>query len=277
MRGRFGEVREASKNVVDGLRDKRSEVTVVGFATNAAVITSAVDVSDQDARQGLKRTIDGLDADGGATNWAAAMDEVYSLDLDLAVMITDGVPTALGNPARDGVYEQEPLAAAATAADRLKRSGTRIVAVGIELQPGADRNLAMITGPDRGKDFYPSESADLLQRLYEIVASACGVSITALPAPEPASFPLLETIVGAFVALLLLMLAGYLLRRRRGGLSRHPSIIRPSPRAIPDPTIYHHDIRLDPPQPGTTQPRPAGRSMSLDFLREQQPPSKDPS
>lgn len=273
MSARFGDVRTATGNVVDALRDKRSEVTVVGFGSGAEVTMSAVDVSDDGARRGLKEAINDLDphgGDGGATNWEAALTAVRPLGLDVVVLVTDGVPTALGNPPRNGVDEQEPLVAAATVADQMKNAGTRIVAVGIDLQPGADQNLAAVTGPARGQDYYPSDTAGLLRNLYEIVASACGVPQAALPRPEPPSFPLAKTITGALVALLLLMLLAYALHRKRGGIGPRVAAVRSTRRHVPDPTIDHQDLRDDPAPATHDRSGPVRRSRSLDFLSGEQ-------
>ena len=291
MHSRFGDVREAARNVVDALRDKRSEVSVIGFGTDAEVVSAAVDVSDQAARRALKDDIDDLDTHiiGGATNWEAALAAVLPLDLDVVVLVTDGEPSVSGIPA--GSITLDPLAAAVVIADRLKTAGTRLVAVGIELGAGAEANLASVTGPQQGQDYFPSDTAGLLRQLYEIVASACGVPLAALPTPEPPTFPLLAAILAALAALLLLTFGGYLLHRRRGGALPRPAGPAPGdvtgdvtsrttagPKgrgSIADPTIDHRGIMPipAPPAPPAPPPPPTRRSRSLDFLRDSGPDS----
>lgn len=289
----FNEVREAAKNVVDALRDKRSEVTVIGFAGDAKVIGAAVNVSDQAARQQLKENIDKLDTVGGlfggGTNWESALVLAESLALDVAVMVTDGEPNQSNSY---GSGSQGPLLDAVLVADRMKSAGARLVVIGIGLAgSGSLANLRRISGPVEGSDYYPSDNASLLRQLYEVVASACGVPVGALPNPEPApaaappvppaaappTFPLAKAILGTLGGLLLLVLVGYLRYRTQGGRVR-PAPIGPQPASskIADPTISHQDVRFrlerpaEPPaQPSTEKPRPtppASRSRSLDFL-----------
>jgi von Willebrand factor type A domain-containing protein len=279
MEPQFGEVRQATKNVVDALRDKRSEVTVIGFASDAKVIRAAVDVSDEAARHELKKDIDELDTVsffGGGTNWESALALAEPLTLDVAVMVTDGQPNVSGSSSPD---PQGSLLAAVAVADRMKTAGTRLVTVGINLaDPESVANLKRITGPIEGSDYYANDTASLLHQLYEIVANACGVPIAALPTPEAPAFPLVKVLLGMLAGLLLLVLLGYLLYRARGGRTQSATAgpqagPRPVPSKIADPTISHEDIRArmeraEPPaQPSTERPRPpAGRSRSLDFL-----------
>jgi hypothetical protein len=90
MNPRFGEVRQETKNVVDALRDKPSEITVIGFAGDARVIRAAVNVSDETARHELKKDIDKLNTIGfvgSGTNWESALALAEPLALDVAVMV----------------------------------------------------------------------------------------------------------------------------------------------------------------------------------------------
>jgi hypothetical protein len=225
MAARFDEVREAARNIVDSLRDKQSEVSVIGFDTNATVVSEAVNVSDDDARHALKDQIDALDAhadDSSATNWEAALIAARALHLDVVILVTDGFPNVYGNPVQDG---PEAVTAAAAAANQLKNDGARIAAVGIDLAQGGEENLRVITGPGRGSDYYITDTAGLLRQLYGIVASSCGVPIAALPQPEPPEFPWVRTILSALAGLTLLTFAAFLFRRGRGAAtgSRAPA------------------------------------------------------
>jgi len=214
MAPRFDDVRTAARNVVDSLRDKKSAVSIIGFGTDAEVISQDVDVSDDDARHELKDQIDALDAhegDASATNWEAALIAARSLHLHVVILMTDGLPNVYGNPAQEG---SEAVTAAATAANQLKSGGTRIAAVGIDLAPGGEGNLRIITGPDRGNDYFVTDTSGLLHQLYVIVARSCDVPITRLPKPEPPDFPWLPTILGALAGLALLTFIAFLLRRR---------------------------------------------------------------
>ncbi|MCP2167104.1 von Willebrand factor type A domain-containing protein [Goodfellowiella coeruleoviolacea] len=268
MNVRFPQVREATKNVVDALRDKSSTVTVVGFGTAAATIRSSVDVSDEDSRHRLKDDIDGLGTASGATNWDAALATAEGRHQDVVVLVTDGMPTVYGDPARDG--PDDPVVVAAATADRLKRAGTRVAAVGIELAPDAEANLRAITGPEPDQDYFVGEQSSLLRTLYEVVASACGVPFEALPKPEPSVFPWSAALTGtAAVAALVTMIAWVLHRRRRP-----PAAVASEPvrRGNTPTAIDHQDLTRKLRDENAAAPR---RSMSLDFLDRQPPNTKD--
>ncbi|MBB5807953.1 hypothetical protein F4560_007721 [Saccharothrix ecbatanensis] len=310
MGSRFGEVREATRNVIDALRDKPSKVTVIGFGTTARIVQSDVDVSDADLRRGLKDDVDRLDtgdSTGGATNWDAALAAAGSHGVDVAVLITDGMPTAYGDPPQEG--PEDPLAVAAGTADRLKAAGTRIVAVGIDLPPGGDANLAAVTGPRAEQDYFTGEQSSLLRRLYDIVASACGVPITALPQPEAGAFPWTPVLAAALAAALAIALIAFLRYRERGPVgvkgrparqrveARQPIDHRDLTRKLRDSATGigatgHDTTGKDISGQGTGGPDtatthgdgdgdsdsgspPAHRSMSLDFLDRTPPTKKD--
>jgi hypothetical protein len=239
MDPRFGEVREAASNVVDALRDKRSEVSIIGFDTDAQVIRSAVDVSDDDSRHGLKDQIEDLSTNDGATNWEAALLAAKGLRLDVAVLVTDGFPNVYGNPAQEG---DNAVPAAIAAANQLKRDHTRVTGVGIDLDQVGARNLASVTGPSAGQDYFVTDTSGLLRQLYGIVASSCGVALAALPRPEPPAFPWGNVLLGALGGLVLLALVAYGLHRRRGGASTRPVPAGASGSAARGGRIDHADL-----------------------------------
>jgi hypothetical protein len=241
MAARFDDVRDAAHNIVDSLRDKKSEVSVIGFGTGADVISSAVDVSDDSARHQLKEQIDGLSAhegDGSATNWEAALIAARELHLDVVILVTDGFPNVYGSPVQEGP-EANAVAAAEAAANQLKKDGARIAAVGIDLAQGGEENLRIITGPGRGDDYYVTDTAGLLRQLYGIVANSCGVPVSALPQPEPPEFPWGRTILSAVAGLALLTFVAFLFRRRRGGA---PAPARTGRTAVGDQRIDHSHL-----------------------------------
>ncbi|QQQ78184.1 VWA domain-containing protein [Saccharothrix sp. 6-C] len=297
MSGRFGEVRQATRNVVDALRDKPSKVTIIGFGTVARTVRSDVDVSDDDSRRQLKDDVDLLEVGegtGSATNWEAALAAAAAHDLDLVVLVTDGVPTAYGDPAQDG--PDTPLAAAVATADRLKSAGTRVVAVGIDLATGADGNLAAVTGPQAEQDYFIGEQSSLLRRLYDIMASACGVPFDALAKPEPAVFPWRNALLAALAVVVAIGLLAFLLYRRRRVPVRVDEPVRPTKADAPSAIDHAHLAQrlrdsgkgVDAPHSGggtgrSSEPGeggddptpPARRSMPLDFLDRKPPTKKD--
>lgn len=260
MDARFDDVREAAGNVVDALRDKPSEVTIIGFGTTAKIVESTVDVSDEDARHQLKDQIGDLAANGGdnsATNWEAALTAAQEPHLDVVVLITDGLPNVYGNPVQEG---PEAVNAAVLAANRLKTGGTRVTAVGIDLDQDGERNLRAITGPALGADYYVTDTGGLLRQLYGIVASSCGVPIARLPQPEPPEFPWLRTILGTLGGLLLIGLAAIVVHRRRVATGRRTAPARAGGAAVTGPTIDHShltkQLRADRSTPPTTKDSP---------------------
>lgn len=278
MGARFGDVREATRNVVDALRDKRSEVTIIGFGTVASALGSPVDVSDEDARHDLKDRIDDLDTGGdvgGATNWEAALTTARPLDLDVVVLITDGEPNAFGNPPQEST--EQALTAAKAVSDQLKTSGTRVVGVGIDLATTGEENLKAVTGPVAGQDHFVSDTSGLLRQLYDIVASSCGVPLTALPTPEPAVFPWQEVLLGALGLLLLVGLIALLRHRGRGRVAPVATAPKSAPPAKPAPVAINHqdlmqEMQEQQQQRVTKQEQPK-RSMSLDFLADKTDPT----
>ncbi|RLK54191.1 vWA domain-containing protein [Actinokineospora cianjurensis] len=201
---RFDAVRTASSNVVDALRDKSSTVAVVGFGSNASIAVEPTDVSDQSARASVKERVSALvpysGYDGG-TNWTAGLTAVLPFKADVAILVTDGMPNEVET--------------AVVVSDQLKAAGTRVVAVGIDIDQSAATNLAAVTGPTLGQDYFAGDTSSLLRTLYTVVANSCGVAITDLPQPEGPPSQLPEILTIALPALLLAALIGYLLYRKR--------------------------------------------------------------
>jgi len=273
MSARFEEVREATSNVIDALRDKPSQVTIVGFGTIARTVRAGVEVSRSDDRHDLKDAIEELDtgdSTGGATNWDAAFSAVEPLALDVVVLITDGMPTAYGNPPLDS--PEQPLAVATATANRLKAAGTRVVAVGIDLRSGADSNLKSITGSQADQDYFTGEQSSLLRRLYDIVASACGVPQEALPRPEPGVIPWNEIGLALLVGLpLLALMAFWLHRRRRGAIGDTPQ--RAEKQRVTAREVDHSALAEQ--MRATKRAPPSRRSIPLDFLDSKSPNTKE--
>jgi len=284
----FGDVKNASQDLVDALRDHPSEVMVAGFGTNASVVHPLTDVSTKPGRTAVKKAIRGLDtfndsSGQGATNWEAALQLAESSEVQIAVILTDGLPNVYGSP----VQQAEPgddsaLTAARKVADRLKRSGTRVVPVGMDLGEGGVENLAAISGPKAGDDYFLTRVNVLRGELYQIAAKSCGVPISALPTPEPPAFPLRNVIIGLVAGVALLVVAGFGINRVRNGVKRPPSTpVSPPPTPVEDrilrvsdltgsvaaPTAPPPEPQADEPEDPISRPPTKPRSMSMDFLR----------
>jgi von Willebrand factor type A domain len=232
-------LKRSASNLIDALRGAPNEVAVVTFGTNALVAVPETNVSAQDDRRQVQNEIDNLsilEDDLGATNWDTALTTVRDVQPDVVVLLTDGQPNAHGKPVIEGSDPVDPehLASAVRAADALKRSGTRIVGLGIGLLPGNVGNLMAVTGPTAGDDFYQTDASGLLDKLYDIASKTCGVPVAALPQPEPGTFPLIPVIGAGVVAVVAAVGGGMLLSRRRSGTTVGSA---PAPRPLPDPTI----------------------------------------
>lgn len=234
----FDSVKQSASDLIDALRGARNEVAVVTFGTDAAVAVSATNVGADDARRHVKEQVDDLtllEGNLGGTNWDAALITIHGLHPDVVILLTDGQPTAHGQPATggSGPLDPEHLASAVREADALKSSGTRIVGLGMGLLPDNVSNLVAVTGPTDGDDFYQTDASGLLNKLYDVASKACGVPVIALPQPEPGTFPLMSVIGVGVVAVLATVIGGLLLSRHRSGTA---ALATPAAGAQPDPT-----------------------------------------
>jgi von Willebrand factor type A domain len=280
MRAVAGPLREASKDLVDSLRGSSSEVTVIGFASDAWTVAQAADVKDEDAREALKDKLNDVKVVDGATNWQQALVAAEAARAQLVVMVTDGYPNAIGSPpVQDNVGSLEP---AGVVADRLRRNGTRIVVIAMGQGAADPANLARISGPVAGDDYYVADAGLLLRQLYDISSKACGIPVQALPQPIPDPFPWRNVLLAVAGVLALLIGAGMLAARRARGFAPRPTGQPVRATKPADPTIHRDEIerelertrarhRAEPAEPAEPAPTVGRddvgrRSMSLDFL-----------
>jgi hypothetical protein len=275
-----GPLRKASKNLVDSLRGSSSEVTVIGFASDAWTIAAAADVKNDTSRQALKRELGDLDVVNGATNWQQALRAAEAARAQLVVMVTDGYPNAIGSPPVQN--DSGSLEPAGAVADRMRENGTRIVVIAMAQGAVAPTNLARISGPVAGDDYYVADANLLLRQLYDISSKACGIPVAALPKPIPDPFPWRKVLLGSAAALILLIGAGGIAARRARRSAPSPRIRPAAPAKAADRTIQREEIERelgrtrtshptrpdDPAEPGppTKGSNVRQGSMSLDFL-----------
>jgi len=278
MRGVADPLREASKDLIDSLRGSSSKVTVIGFASDAWTVAESADTKDEDAREALKDELDDVEVVEGATNWEQALRAAQAAKAQLVVMVTDGYPNAVGSPpVQDNVGALEP---AGVVADRLRKNGTRIVVIAMGQGAADPANLARISGPVAGDDYYLADADLLLRQLYDISSKACGIPVAALPQPIPDPFPWRNVLLAVAVVLALLLGAGMLAARRARSFAPRPTGRQATKPA--DRTIQRKQIELElertrarrPAEPAEpAEPAPTAgrddvgrRSMSLDFL-----------
>ncbi|MDQ7908202.1 hypothetical protein RB614_27120 [Phytohabitans sp. ZYX-F-186] len=208
-------VRGAADAFVDALRGTPSRAALFTFSTDSPAVDAGPNsglmpvASTVDARAFRARYAGWTDATaGGLTNWDRALGAVAAANenpdpaerFDLAVLLTDGNPTAhgpqdAGYPPPAGHTRFREIGAAVASANRLKSQGTRIVAVGVGagLDEGADRNLRAISGRT-GYDGGGIQRADHLrlesyaaagEALRDLVLSACARSVSVVKRVVP--------------------------------------------------------------------------------------------
>jgi hypothetical protein len=225
------QLRSASSDLVDALRGTDNRVALVAFGNQARVEAPLTDVGDDSGRAQVKKRIQKLSAGGlilagplgGGTNWEAGLREAATLRPDLVVLISDGEPNAsdtqpTGGPGAAPAYAANPaLGAAVNVADGMRANGVRVVAVGVGFTASSVANLAAVSGPVLGDDYFTTDADALLRQLYEVASRACGIPVAALPQPLGGSFPLKRVVIAALAGLLLVVGAGVALSRRRAG------------------------------------------------------------
>ncbi|MCL9798327.1 vWA domain-containing protein, partial [Frankia sp. AgKG'84/4] len=246
------QLRSAAKDLVDALRGGQNVVSVVTFSGSSRVRVPPTDVSRDADRAQVKREIGKLKVDGlfssGGTNWQAGLETAAGLSPHLVILISDGEPTmgtpSAGPTAATGRYaSNQPLGAAVEVANRLRDSAVRIVAVGIGSKASTVPNLAEISGPRAGDDYFTTDSSHLLRELYQIVSRACGIPVGALPGPQGNSFPLAKTLIAGLLGLVLLVGVGMLVGRSRSRpAAPHAPRSRRASAPIPDRTIDHRQL-----------------------------------
>jgi len=223
----------------------------------------------------------------GGTNWEFALETAATLQPDVVLLLTDGQPTAHGDPySSAGVVDDrtDPSAAvtaAVLAADSMRVNGVRLVGLGIGLTSNFISNLAEVTGPTPDDDYYEtgSDASGLLSRLYDVASKSCGIPVAALPQPEGGNVPVAAIVAGIVGLLLLAVLGGYLLSRRKSAAVA--TTMKSS--KLPDPTIkrtYVPPRSLLQETPLERPPSPPVRTtrhLSKARLRPEDPPLEDRS
>ena len=244
------EVKKSASDLVDALRGAPNEVAVVTFGSASSIAVPLLDVGNDGERARLKDMVNDvglLPGDGGGTNWEEALRTAASLDPGIVLFLTDGEPTVYGGP-NTGYYGGggDSLTPAVQVADGMRSSGTRIVGVGMGLQQSSVPNLVQVTGPVVGDDYYETgiDADGLLDKLYDIASKTCGIPVAALPQPEGGHFPVVPAVITALGTVLLAVIGGYLMSRRRSTCELGPvnRSVRKKPEPLKDPTIRMADV-----------------------------------
>jgi hypothetical protein len=147
-------------------------VRTTPFTASTTVAKAAVDAAEK----------------GGGTNWQAALEAARGLfdprsdHENLVVFASDGNPNYIGTPPH-ATTSAAALSAAVSAADAIKSSGTRILAIGIGNATGADAlnvgNLVAVTGPrvnmgDESSDVITTDWAGVANAFAALAVDLCG-------------------------------------------------------------------------------------------------------
>ncbi|MDN5726943.1 MAG: VWA domain-containing protein, partial [Propionibacteriales bacterium] len=173
-------LRDSAKGFVDALSGTGSSLGLYTFASTApkSNVSSGMNhpMRPVDGNvAAIKDDIQAYTATGG-TNWDQGLWQVANADqdYDLAVVVTDGLPTFYG-PSTDGpgnytrFTEAEQAIASANA---LKAKGTRTIALGVGAGLAGDAsNLRSISGPTRYASGTSANEADYFQADWNELAS----------------------------------------------------------------------------------------------------------
>ncbi|MCL2652614.1 MAG: VWA domain-containing protein [Propionibacteriaceae bacterium] len=190
-------LKAAAKGLTDNLVGTNSEVALFTFGTSAPAAGTAnrnrplTPVSTKAGADLVDSWIDGLSITTAEyTNWDRGMFQVAEQAVphvgpdnmfDIAIVITDGNPTrygsgsaATGSPTRYAELEQ-----AIFSANAIKASGTRVVTVGVgpDAPPSAP-NLAAISGPVQGSDYYAVGWAQAADTIKQMALAGCHTATT---------------------------------------------------------------------------------------------------
>lgn len=150
-------LKTAAKDMVDALAGSGSSVALFTFAetaprntTNTGRNWDSMPIDQGTNRQTIKNRIDAYTT-GEGTNWDRGVWQVAasSTHFDLAIMVTDGLPTFSGSPATGpgNSTQFSQVERAVFSANALKAENTRVLAVGVgEGLSGDAANLRAVSG-----------------------------------------------------------------------------------------------------------------------------------
>ena len=177
----WSQMKSAAANLALALQGTPSRVAQFSFSTTALTgkyvpLTSVQSATDATA---LAAQINAKSQSGGFTNWDEGLYQIAqkSESYDAVLILTDGDPTVYGTET-SGNVRIVTVQEAVHSANAVKAEGTRIVGVGIGLASASAKNLAAISGPTVGSDYYlPAGFGDLDAALKEIASSQCGGTV----------------------------------------------------------------------------------------------------
>ena len=194
------DLKTAAKTFTNSLVGTPSQLALFTFSNTAPAPGTnnqnrpITPVSTQAGANTVNGWIDGLSA-GGTTNWDQGLFQVAASasHFDVAVVITDGNPTAYGNPTQGpGSFTRfREVENGIFSANAVKAKSTRMIAVGVGSGvSGAADNLEAISGVTRNSDFYQSSDYTAAgNALRALALGACQGTISVIKQVVPSTAP----------------------------------------------------------------------------------------
>jgi hypothetical protein len=197
----IGLLRSAGTDFVDALTGTPSSVGVYTFASFAPANSTnnsnlgLTSVSTSESAATVNAKINGLTVQttNAGTNWDQGIWQIAAdpTDYDVAIVLTDGNPTFYG-PTASGPGSYTRFIEAENgifSANALKAKRTTVLAVGIGSVGASRDNLAAISGPREGTDYFATDFADLAPLLRELAVEHCEGTVNVVKQVVPASAP----------------------------------------------------------------------------------------
>ena len=197
----IGQLRSAGTSFVNALTGTPSSVGVYTFASFAPANSTnnsthqLTSVSTAESAARVKAKIDGLTVQttGAGTNWDQGLWQIAAdpTHYDVALVLTDGNPTYYGPTARGpGSYTRFiEVENGIFSANALKARGTTVLGIGIGAVGGSKDNLAAISGPREGTDYFATDFTQLAGLLKELALQHCEGTVNVVKQVVPASHP----------------------------------------------------------------------------------------
>ena len=197
-------LKTAGIDFVNSLAGTPSSVAVYTFGTTAPASAAnatleSTSVSTAAGADTVNARINSLSVpSGSATNWDAGLGQMAAADsfsaYNVVIVLTDGNPNRYG-PTGSGTNVNTRFIDVENgifSANALKNDGTRIIAVGIN--DVATDNLAAISGPVAGSDFFSTSFAGLADVLSGLARENCMGTISVVKQVVPAGGTVAEAL-----------------------------------------------------------------------------------
>jgi len=182
--GEWDQMKSAASGFVDALSGTPSRISVFSFSGSApgSATFPLASVKSPAEAEALKTAINDIPKGSGSTNWDAGLFQIATSGqkLDAVLVLTDGDPTVYVGGGDGSTVEIQNVEEAVHSANAIKSmEGTpRVLGVGIGMAANSVLNLAAISGPTSGSDYFQTDFASLDVLLREIALAQCAGTVT---------------------------------------------------------------------------------------------------